>query len=70
MKSVRPPPPVNEMVSQKIFFFTIDGFPKGKYQKYLCNMHRPIHVVANIYFTKISINDVYQGTQTWFDDGH
>ena len=43
---------------------------KGKYQKYLCNMHRPIHVVANIYFTKISINDVYQGTQTWFDDGH
>ena len=25
--------------------------PKGKYQKYLCNMHRPIHVVANIYFT-------------------
>ena len=44
--------------------------PKGKYQKYLCNMHRPIHVVANIYFTKISINDVYQGTQTWFDGGH
>ena len=23
--------------------------PKGKYQKYLCNMHPPIHVVANIY---------------------
>ena len=22
------PPPVNEMISQKIFFFTIDGFPK------------------------------------------
>ena len=23
-----PPPPVNEMISQKIFFFTNDGFPK------------------------------------------
>ena len=28
MKSVRPLPPVYEMISQKIFFFTIDGFPK------------------------------------------
>ena len=26
MKSVRPPP-VYEMISQKIFFFTIEGFP-------------------------------------------
>ena len=33
MKSVRPPP-LYEMISQKIFFFTIDGFPKSKKKKY------------------------------------
>ena len=32
MKSVRPPPPVDEMISQKIFFFTNDGFPKTGHQ--------------------------------------
>ena len=44
MKSVRPPP-VNEMISQKIFFFTFDGFPK--YYQLVKPMNLAVETAAN-----------------------